>query len=372
LTWKDRQWRWLLPSLVFGVLALRCQRAILMFAVVSAPHLALALHGLARRLPPVAGWVPRVALLVLWVALVPAVFMRDPSLKFGFGLHPPYYPMGLFQFMREAVPPQPLFNDMRFGGPMLWFLYPRFRPFIDGRCEAYPKAFWRDVYVPTSEGRPEWRPVFDQYGIRAALVSNPSRWPGCGLGEVLRRDPEWALVAFTDDALLFLKRDDPNVPVIRESEYHCLWPDPSTLAGVSPTNAAAAMAEAERALRLDPDGAFATAVMARSLMVREDYGRAAEYSRRLLEDQRVSGRFWKDHLYCLFMAGRIGESEAQARLMIRKGREPAFAHYILHFVAMRQGRRNEAVEHLHRAVALAPDERLYADALRSVSGGPAR
>ena len=149
LTWRHVRARYLLPTIALGYFAFSSQRSLSAFVIVSVLHVAHMLSHLPRiTFPSRLTKLPRMLLPISWVALVAFVIVPDRTYHFGIGLYHPYYPTEIFGFMEREVPSQNVFNDMRFGGPMLWKLYPRFKPFVDGRGDAYSEEFWKTEYLP--------------------------------------------------------------------------------------------------------------------------------------------------------------------------------------------------------------------------------
>ncbi len=269
------------PAWVLALMTFRSQRCVLFFVIAAVPFAAdMAALLLAR-------WQARWraasygALVASWIAVTAFVFVPDPTYHFGVGLYPRLHPVHIYTFMREEVAPQNVFNEMRYGAGMLWWLYPDFRPFIDGRCEAYPKAFWRDVYQPAAAAEPEWRDVFASYDVTGALV-HIGRGGDLRLAQTLYRDADWALVAFDDDTALFLKRTAANAAVVATHEYRLLWPVGATFQWEGEL-ADTALAEARRALSLYPDNVYAGLALARTSLVAGKYEDAAAAYERLLD-----------------------------------------------------------------------------------------
>ena len=270
-----------IPAWVLALMTFRSQRCVLFFVIAAIPF---ATHMMASLLARWRGrWrmASNSALVASWLAVTAFVFVPDPTYHFGIGLYPRLHPMHIYDFIREEVAPQKFFNEMRYGAGMLWWLYPDFRPFIDGRCEAYPKAFWRDVYLPASAAAPGWRDTFDAYGVSGALLYT-GRGGDVQLAQALRQDPDWALVAFDDDTALFLKRTQTNAATIGSNEYTLLRPGTNQFQWDGEL-ADKAIAEARRALALYPDNVYAGLVLARTSLVAGRHKDAAAAYKRLLD-----------------------------------------------------------------------------------------
>ncbi|MBI3878175.1 MAG: hypothetical protein HY300_19815, partial [Verrucomicrobia bacterium] len=141
VSWQRVKLRLLVPTLVFGYLACATQRSLLTFTLAAAPHAAFLLDRLVPARGDFSRWMQQALLAPAWLALALVFAVGDRTHPFGIGLHRAFYPMTIYDFIRREVPPQRLFNEMRFGGSMLWWLWPEFPPFIDGRGDAYPEEF---------------------------------------------------------------------------------------------------------------------------------------------------------------------------------------------------------------------------------------
>ncbi len=76
---------------------------------------------------------------------------------------------------------------------------PRVRVFLDGRCDPYPPAVWKD-YETVVGVRPGWRAVLARRGVDAIVVLRSRK-----LGRALRADRNWS-VAFDDGTFELVRR----------------------------------------------------------------------------------------------------------------------------------------------------------------------
>jgi hypothetical protein len=93
----------------------------------------------------------------------------------------------------------PIFNDMQFGGFLIYYT-PGFRVFIDDRCELYGDARLLDyaaAMLTTPERIERWA---EEYGFELALVR-----PGTNLDRYLGGAPGWVSVRRTAGASLYRK-----------------------------------------------------------------------------------------------------------------------------------------------------------------------
>ncbi|RMF09559.1 MAG: hypothetical protein D6762_03415 [Candidatus Neomarinimicrobiota bacterium] len=134
-----------LPALVFLLLALHYNRIVPYFTLAALVYL---LPRIPRHHPFTAfrhTWLLHTILAYL-IILAPLFFFGKTSLledvpQFGFGVNQFTLPVGAVQFLEQHPVPDPIFNHFFWGGYLLWRLYPRNAPFIDGRIPAYPPEF---------------------------------------------------------------------------------------------------------------------------------------------------------------------------------------------------------------------------------------
>jgi len=392
LTLKRANLRLCLVSLVFAFLALRSQRSILFFIIAAAPHLSLVLEILlpsqsnTGQSAPEEKQVPwskphwrsqsreliqPVLLSVVWMGTVAAVFIPDKTFRFGTGLYAPFYPMEIYQFLQTQVPPQSTFNEMRYGGSMLWWLYPGFKPFIDGRGDAYSEQFWKTDYLPVLQAKPGWQDTFAKYNVTAALLPIYEDRALPPLAQTLHGNPDWALVAFNDNTLLFLRRTTANQDIIARHEFRQIWPaDWSLGAFDSAATRGEAAAEAKRAFEFSPGSLFVQTAIARMYFVNDEYAPAAEILRNIVRQYDVGANYLRDFGYALFRSGQFAEADRIFTRMIRRNLLPGFAWYMRHAIALQEKRYADARNDLAEAIKLEPGNSEYREALSRTGMNP--
>ena len=208
----------------------------------------------------------------VWCLLPPQwgpLRQRD-RVQFGWGIAPGRFPEGAVVELERWPDLGPLYNDERFGGYLLWRLFPQRQIFIDGRNELHPELL-RELVTSWSVA-PRWRALLDRWAIDGAVLSYDARGVkvmegGAGPAEarqiaersrssLLFPSAEFALVRWDDAAMLFVRRSSERAGAIASAEYRAV--DPEDLAGTvqragaDPAVRAAARVEVERALEDDP------------------------------------------------------------------------------------------------------------------------
>jgi hypothetical protein len=205
-----------------------------------------------------------------WCVLPPQrgpLRQRDP-IRFGWGLTPDRYPEQAVDVLARWPDLGHLYHEDRFGGFLLWRLFPERQIFLDGRNELDPELL-REVTTAWTVA-PRWRALLERFEIDGALLHyTPRRFrvmasPTDAAGTIADRTrsrllfppADFALVHWDDVAMLFVRRTGARSPAIAEAEYRFVDPEdrPWTVdrAARDPAFRAGVLAELERRLREDP------------------------------------------------------------------------------------------------------------------------
>ena len=113
----------------------------------------------------------------------------------------------------------PIFNDFDIGGYLIYALFPRERPFVDNRPEAYPASAFQEIFLPMQVSPDLWQKQEEKYRFNAIIFSLDDRapWP---LPFIVARlnDSTWAPVFADKSVIIFLKRNERNRSVIQKFE----------------------------------------------------------------------------------------------------------------------------------------------------------
>lgn len=94
-----------------------------------------------------------------------------------------------------------MFNTYRWGGYLMWRLYPEHQVFIDGRADVMGRPLMED-YKTATELKDGWRDVLERYEIDWVLIS--SNMALCRGLELL---PQWRLAYEEEDARLYVRAE---------------------------------------------------------------------------------------------------------------------------------------------------------------------
>jgi len=141
------------------------------------------------------------------------VFDQYRSKSFLFGIVQNEYPEKASEFILKNNLPKNIFNLFNYGHYLIYKLYPKYRVFIDGRTELYGKEFFEDYLKIRDADDKTIQRAFKKYDINTVILHKD------GLKELaiyFYKSPEWKLVYFSPDTLIFLKNTPPNKELIKK------------------------------------------------------------------------------------------------------------------------------------------------------------
>jgi hypothetical protein len=144
---------------------------------------------------------------VLWQQRAPGdLRIKRPSMGVN-----TLYPEAAVQFILQEGIEGPMFNELRWGGYLIWRLWPQERVFIDGRL-IEPAVV--DAYLRVLRARPGWQELLRALGVNFLLIQTISRENGLVAPLVVRlleqglRD--WKLLYLRGNVALFVRAKGPN------------------------------------------------------------------------------------------------------------------------------------------------------------------
>ena len=142
---------------------------------------------------------------ILWPALVSA----GVALAFGIGHYfgtgqlPPYpiyaFPVRACDWLSEHPQSGEMYNDLNWGGYLLYRLWPSQRVFIDSQTDFYGEGLIREYEYILTAGQ-GWEATLEEYSVTWIIVPRTSQ-----LGAALQFHPQWNIV-YTDDKTLIASR----------------------------------------------------------------------------------------------------------------------------------------------------------------------
>jgi hypothetical protein len=125
------------------------------------------------------------------------------------------YPEGAVRFIKENGIEGPMFNEFRWGGFLIWRLYPEHKVFIDGRIMSNTVL---ETHMSIMMATPGALKELDAFGVNFVLVQTISRESGVIIPLVLKfleEEPQgWRLVHMEGNSALFIRKTPKNRHVI--------------------------------------------------------------------------------------------------------------------------------------------------------------
>jgi hypothetical protein len=151
------------------------------------------------------------------VIIKPAYFVSSNRGRVGIGLAEANGAAAAF-FLKEKMQ-GPIFNNFDVAGYLVYHLYPDHQVFVDNRPEAYPAAFFSDVYFPIQLDEAKWEHLSHFYDFNVIVFNYRERTVSAEQF-IIRRilDPRWAPVYFDRDTIILARRDGPNQSVVARYE----------------------------------------------------------------------------------------------------------------------------------------------------------
>lgn len=192
---------------VFLYTALRWQRNIALFAFAVAPVLALHVTGLMERIglareSEIPGerpatllyWAIAAALAVSAIISTPSASERAES-KFRED-----QPVECVEYVKRTGLEGRMFNTYRWGGYLIWHLWPEHNVMLDGRADVMGEELVSD-WQTAHKFEDGWEQVLKEYGIDWAVISESAP-----LARGLHQSPDWRLVCQEPEARLFVRK----------------------------------------------------------------------------------------------------------------------------------------------------------------------
>jgi hypothetical protein len=175
----------------------------------------------------------------LWPPTRGPLAPRQGRYSVGWGLEPGRFPEQAVDFIAQVPELGNLYNNVAFGGYLLWRLFPPRQIFNDGRNELNPD-FLRELATARQDSQ-TWNGLLDRYEIDGALVRYDRRRrpvlepPIVDGGEpqvvhltsntILFTPDRFALAHWDDVAMVFVQRDHAPPEWLARHEYRVIRPD---------------------------------------------------------------------------------------------------------------------------------------------------
>ena len=251
--------RELVTVIAFTILGFKAGRFAVMMAVVAAPITARNLGEALEQLPERwwAGWArPAGAGLLLAATVAGCAWFPVPSVvRFGTTLRQYAFPVRAVDYLVANRVEGPIFNTFHFGGYIEWRT--NRMTFQDGRGLISPGD--EEGAVSGSQNYGLFYGLDRRYHFEALVVNYPQPDPALA-ASLASSNPDadwgadrrfWALVAFDDGGLLYLRRDGRYASLIARDEYRLVRPA-NTYLNIPPNQTPEFLAELRRSVAEAP------------------------------------------------------------------------------------------------------------------------
>jgi hypothetical protein len=197
-----------------GLMAIGTMRNIPLFCLAAVPILAAWERGDSRTETVSRRFEARMSAIdlssrgYLWAVgatLIAAVFLAGRTVAVGSGLYgfePRQFPVEAVDWAVEHDLHGLTFNDVNWGGYLLYRRWPEHRVFIDSQSDFYGEPFFRE-YDALYLAADDWQNALDQHGITDIVLP-----PSAPLAIQLKGDPAWAIAFQDSTAVVLLRRED--------------------------------------------------------------------------------------------------------------------------------------------------------------------
>ncbi|MBI2042638.1 MAG: tetratricopeptide repeat protein [Candidatus Nealsonbacteria bacterium] len=124
---------------------------------------------------------------------------------------------GAITFFKENNLKGPIFNDYNVGSYLIYYLFPEEKVFVDNRPEAYPAAFFQNIYYPILQQEEKWREAEAEYDFNVIFFSPQNLGNEEGIFLINRlSDPAWPLIYADAYSVILLKNTPENEDMIKK------------------------------------------------------------------------------------------------------------------------------------------------------------
>ncbi|OGQ40408.1 MAG: hypothetical protein A3A85_01430 [Deltaproteobacteria bacterium RIFCSPLOWO2_01_FULL_42_9] len=203
----------------------------------------------------------RYAINIIFIAALFLIFytsvFNSKIYGFGLGLKHRVFPVKAVDFLMENKIQGNMYNSIGYGGYLIWRLFPEQKVFIDGRGWVYNETLYKD-YLDAHVNPNIWEGLVNKYDIDWVILEYSRDYGKKERMAHLIDNPEWALVYWDREAIVYAKRGSKNNDIIKKFEYKYIRPNnlaPAYLSKYLLENKIAEdiVGELKRNLSLNPD-----------------------------------------------------------------------------------------------------------------------
>ena len=164
------------------------------------------------------------SLIALLFIVFYASILNSKIYAFGLGLKHRVFPVKAVDFLIENNIQGNVYNSIGYGGYLMWRFFPEQKVFIDGRGENYNAEFYRD-YLDAHFNPEVWKKIVDRYNIDWVITEYSRDYAKKERIAHLIHNPEWALIYWDREGIVYAKRNSRNNDIIKKFEYRYIRPN---------------------------------------------------------------------------------------------------------------------------------------------------
>lgn len=104
--------------------------------------------------------------------------------------------------------PTPIYNNFDIGSYILYWGFPKYKVFVDGRPEAYPVNFFTNKYIPSQSDFNNFKKLEEEYKFKTIIFSITDQTPwGVNFLDSIVKDGSWNTVYIDDFIIILVKKD---------------------------------------------------------------------------------------------------------------------------------------------------------------------
>ncbi len=156
----------------------------------------------------------------LLLIIILGFLILKSSKHISFGISKDVYPVNVSNFLLRNRIKGNMFNLYNWGGYLIWALYPKYKVSIDprGLNERVHMDFEMILSGAGKKERvPRWKRLLEKYRINFILINTCDPFSGAlyPLIPLLMNDREWELIYMDGQAVIFLRKTEKNMELIR-------------------------------------------------------------------------------------------------------------------------------------------------------------
>lgn len=126
-------------------------------------------------------------------------YYRSTDNRYQVGLSMKENVKGAMDFVLANDLPGPIFNNFDIGSYIIYRGYPKYKVFVDGRPEGYPKEFFQNTYIPMQSDYAKFKKEEQKWGFKTIIFSHTDQtpWAKTFLQSIVL-DTTWKLVYIDD------------------------------------------------------------------------------------------------------------------------------------------------------------------------------